>query len=127
MTAFRRLPTGGRIDRAKPLAFQYNGKSATGFEGDSIASALLTNNHLIIGRSFKYHRPRGFLSAGLEEPNGLFTLGEGAETVPNTIGTTTMLKAGMKVKSQNAWPSPTFDLMAINSAVVYRRLLLQNL
>ena len=77
--------------------------------------ALLANNHTIIGRSFKYHRPRGFLSAGLEEPNGLFTLGEGAETVPNTIGTTTMLKSGMKVKSQNAWPSPTFDVMAINS------------
>ena len=115
MTAFRRTPSGGRIDRSIPIAFHYNGKSATGFEGDSIASALLANNHTIIGRSFKYHRPRGFLSAGLEEPNGLFTLGEGAETIPNTIGTTTMLKPGMKVKSQNAWPSPTFDVMAINS------------
>jgi methylglutamate dehydrogenase subunit C len=115
MTSFRRVPTGGRIDRSKPIAFNYNGKSATGFAGDSIASALLANNHSIIGRSFKYHRPRGFLSAGLEEPNGLFTLGEGAETVPNTIGTTTMLTSGMKVKSQNAWPSPTFDVMAINS------------
>ncbi len=115
MTSFRRTPTGGRIDRSKPIAFQYNGKSATGFEGDSIASALLANNHSIIGRSFKYHRPRGFLSAGVEEPNGLFTLGEGADTVPNIIGTTTMLKPGMKVKSQNAWPSPTFDVMAINS------------
>ena len=115
MTAFRRTPTGGRIDRSKPIAFTYNGKSATGFAGDSIASALLANNHIIIGRSFKYHRPRGFLSAGLEEPNGLFTLGEGAETVPNTIGTTTTLHPGMIVKSQNAWPSPTFDVMGINA------------
>jgi methylglutamate dehydrogenase subunit C len=114
MTSFRRTASGGRIDRGKPISFTYNGKPATGFEGDSIASALLANNHNIIGRSFKYHRPRGFLSAGLEEPNGLFTLGEGAETVPNAIGTTTMLRQGLKVKSQNAWPSPNFDLMAVN-------------
>ncbi len=115
MTGFRRLATGGRVDRLKPLAFTYNGKNFHALEGDSIASALLANDQNIIGRSFKYHRPRGFLSAGLEEPNGLFTLGEGAETVPNVIGTTMKLEGGMKVKSQNAWPSPTFDVMAINS------------
>ena len=114
MTGFRRKPTGGRINRLKPLGFTYNGKSFTALEGDTIASALLANDQTIIARSFKYHRPRGFLSAGLEEPNGLFTLGEGAQTVPNAIGTTTALTGGMKVKSQNAWPSPTFDLMAVN-------------
>jgi methylglutamate dehydrogenase subunit C len=114
MTSFRRIPSGGRINREALLNFTYNGRRLSGFEGDSIASALLANNHNIIGRSFKYHRPRGFMSAGLEEPNGLFTLGEGAETVPNVIGTTTALKSGMKIKSQNAWPSPSFDVMAIN-------------
>ena len=114
MTGFRRTISGGRINRERPLGFTYNGKSFTALEGDSIASGLLANDQTIIARSFKYHRPRGFLSAGLEEPNGLFTLGEGAETVPNIIGTTTELSGGMKVKSQNAWPSPIFDLMAIN-------------
>jgi methylglutamate dehydrogenase subunit C len=115
MSSFRRTSAKGHIDRAKPISFDYNGKTLSGFEGDTIASALLANGHDIIGRSFKYHRPRGFLSAGLEEPNGLFTLGQGPETVPNVIGTTTFLKPGMKVKSQNAWPSPRFDVMAINS------------
>ncbi len=115
MTGFVRTNTGGRVNRLKPLSFQYNGKAISGFEGDSIASALLANDQTLIARSFKYHRPRGFLSAGLEEPNGLFTLGEGAETTPNVTGTTTPLKSGMRVKSQNAWPSPSFDLMAINS------------
>jgi methylglutamate dehydrogenase subunit C len=115
MTTFRRIASGGRIDRSKPITFQYNGKTISGLEGDSIASALLANNHIVIGRSFKYHRPRGFLSAGIEEPNGLFTLGEGANTTPNVVATTTALKAGMKVRSQNAWPSPTFDVMSINS------------
>ncbi len=115
MTAFRRTPANGRIDRSKPLAFAFNGKIIMGYEGDSIASALLANGHTLVGRSFKYHRPRGFLSAGLEEPNGLFTLGQGPETVPNVLGTTTPIRGGLKVKSQNAWPSPNFDLMAVNS------------
>ncbi len=115
MTSFRRTPTGGRINRARSLTFSYNGKNYSGFEGDSIASALLANEQSVIARSFKYHRPRGFVSAGLEEPNGLFTLGEGAESVPNVIGTSTALRDGLKIKSQNAWPSPSFDLMAINS------------
>ena len=115
MTGFRRTPTGGCINRAKPVSFTYNSKLFSALEGDTIASALLANDQTVIARSFKYHRSRGFLSAGLEEPNGLFTLGEGAHTIPNAIGTTTALTHGMKVKSQNAWPSPTFDLMAINS------------
>ena len=115
MTGFRRTSTGGRINRAKPVSFTYNGKSFTALEGDTIASALLANDQTVIARSFKYHRPRGFLSAGLEETNGLFTLGEGANTIPNAIGTTTTLTNGLRIKSQNAWPSPTFDVMAINS------------
>ncbi len=115
MSGFRRAAAGGLIDRSKPLAFTYDGKSYSAFSGDTIASALLANDQTIIARSFKYHRPRGFLSAGLEEPNGLFTLGQGAEAVPNCVGTTTQLKAGLTIKSQNAWPSPTYDLMALNS------------
>jgi heterotetrameric sarcosine oxidase alpha subunit len=115
MTGFQRKSSGGHIDRSKPLAFTYNGKPSVGFQGDTIASALLANNHTLIGRSFKYHRPRGFMSAGIEEPNGLFTLGEGADSVPNVVGTTTPLEGGLKIKSQNAWPSPHFDVMAINS------------
>ncbi len=89
MTAFRRLPAGGRIDRGKPVTAQFNGKALTGFDGDTLASALLANNIPVIGRSFKYHRPRGILSAGVEEPNALFTLGETARTEPNIPATMT--------------------------------------
>ncbi len=115
MTGFRRIESGGRVDRTLPLAFTYNGKALNGFAGDSLASALLANGQITIGRSFKYHRPRGFLSAGLEEPNGLFTLGSGAMTVPNAIGTVTELREALAARSQNAWPSPDFDVMAVNS------------
>ncbi len=115
MTSFRRLESGGRIDRAKPVTASFDGKPLTGFAGDTLASALLANNNFLIGRSFKYHRPRGFLSAGVEEPNGLFTLGEGGRTEPNIPGTTTGLIDGLVARSQNAWPSPAFDMMAVNS------------
>lgn len=117
MTTFRRLASGGRIDRAKPLSARYDGKPLAGFAGDTLASALLANNKIIIGRSFKYHRPRGIFSAGVEEPNALFTLGEGARTEPNVPATTTDLVDGLVARSQNAWPSPGFDLMAVNSAL----------
>jgi len=115
MTAFRRLAAGGRIDRAKPVTVRFDGRPLSGFFGDTLASALLANNHVLIGRSFKYHRPRGFLSAGVEEPNGLFTLGEGGRTEPNIPGTTTDLVTGLVARSQNAWPSPAFDMLAVNS------------
>ncbi len=115
MSAFRRLTAGGRIDRTNPVTARFDGKPLTGFAGDTLASALLANNHILIGRSFKYHRPRGFLSAGVEEPNGLFTLGEGGRTEPNIPGTTTDLVDGLIARSQNAWPSPDFDVMAVNS------------
>ncbi len=115
MSAFRRLAAGGRIDRSKPVTARFDGKPLNGFAGDTLASALLANNNVLIGRSFKYHRPRGFLSAGVEEPNGLFTLGEGGGTEPNIPGTTTELIDGLVARSQNAWPSPGFDVMAVNS------------
>jgi len=89
----------------------------SGFRGDTLASAILANGMTLIGRSFKYHRPRGFLSAGVEEPNGLFTLNEGGRTEPNVPGTVTELVAGLSAHRQNGWPSVEFDLMGINSLV----------
>ena len=115
MTAFRRLAQGGRIERAKPVTARFNGAALPGFAGDTLASALLANNKIIVGRSFKYHRPRGVFSAGVEEPNALFTLGEGARTEPNIPATITDLVDGLSANSQNAWPSPEFDLMAVTS------------
>ncbi|MFO1034510.1 MAG: 2Fe-2S iron-sulfur cluster-binding protein, partial [Hyphomicrobiales bacterium] len=115
MTTFKRRDTGGRIDRSKTIAFTYDGARIYALAGDTLASALLANGKTIVARSFKYHRPRGFLSAGAEEPNGLFTIGEGARREPNIAGTTLPAADNMVVKSQNAWPSPTFDLMAVNS------------
>ncbi len=108
---FRRLLSGGQIDRAAPVGFTFDGKPLTGFLGDTLASALLASNQVLIGRSFKYHRPRGIVSAGVEEPNGLFTVG----SEPNTLATMTDLTQGLIVRSQNAWPSPQFDLMALTS------------
>jgi sarcosine oxidase subunit alpha len=117
MTAFRRLAHGGRIDRAKPVSATYDGKPLAGFAGDTLASALLASNKIVVARSFKYHRPRGVFSAGIEEPNALFTLGEGNRSEPNIPATITDLVDGLVARSQNAWPSPDFDLMAVNSAL----------
>jgi methylglutamate dehydrogenase subunit C len=114
MSQFRRTEKGGRIDRNSTVNFKYNGRKLKGLAGDTLASALLANNQVIIGRSFKYHRPRGLLSAGIEEPNGLFTLGRGKSEQPNSVSTMVELAAGLQARSQNAWPSPRFDLMAVN-------------
>ncbi|MBS0419593.1 MAG: (2Fe-2S)-binding protein [Proteobacteria bacterium] len=110
-----RLPSGGRVDRDQPLTFSLDGRIFRGCQGDTLASALLANGVRLVGRSFKYHRPRGFLSAGVEEPNGLFTLGRGGRTDPNVAGTVTELFEGLEARCQNAWPSVQFDLMAVNS------------
>jgi sarcosine oxidase subunit alpha len=112
-----RLPTGGRIDRNKVLSFSLDNRAMQGYQGDTLASALLANGVTLVGRSFKYHRPRGFLSAGVEEPNGLFTLGEAGRSEPNIPGTTTELVEGLRALRQNGWPSVEFDLAAINSVV----------
>ena len=112
MSAFRRLGKGGRIDRAKSVGFTYEGKALTGFAGDTLASALLANGKTLVARSFKYHRPRGLVSAGVEEANALFTLG-GNE--PNIPATTVDLVEGLVANTQNAWPSVDFDMMAVNS------------
>ncbi len=115
MSHFRRLPTGGRIDRSKRVSARFDGKPLAGFAGDTLASALLANDRLLVGRSFKYHRPRGLIAAGIEEPNGLFTIGEGAATEPNVAATVVELVDGLVASTQNAWPSADFDVMAVNS------------
>jgi methylglutamate dehydrogenase subunit C len=110
-----RLSSGGRLDRSQRLRFSLDGRPMTGFQGDTLASALLANGVRLVGRSFKYHRPRGFLSAGVEEPNGLFTLGGGGRTEPNIPGTVVELVDGLTAQRQNGWPSVDFDLMVVNS------------
>ncbi|WP_031211008.1 2Fe-2S iron-sulfur cluster-binding protein, partial [Mesorhizobium sp. LSJC280B00] len=109
-----RLESGGLIDRAAPLAFRFDGKSFAGFQGDTLASALIANGVKLVGRSFKYHRPRGILTAGSEEPNALVELRSGARREPNTKATTAELYDGLEAASQNRWPSLRHDLMAVN-------------
>jgi len=117
MSQVQRLPQGGDIDRSKPLSFTFDGKQCTGYQGDTLASALLANGIRLMGRSFKYHRPRGAIAAGSEEPNALVQLETGAYTEPNTRATCVELYDGLVAKSQNRWPSLEFDVGAVNSAV----------
>jgi len=109
-----RLSSGGLIDRSRPLAFRFDGKEYAGFAGDTLASALLANGVRLVGRSFKYHRPRGILTAGMEEPSALVTLRSGARAEPNLRATRIELYEGLEAFSQNCWPSLRFDLMAVN-------------
>src|SRR6056297_2666400 len=111
-----RLAKGGRLlDKGRAMEFTFNGKRMRGFEGDTIASALLANDQMLVGRSFKYHRPRGIVSSGAEEPNALVGLGEDARFEPNQRVTTTELYDGLTCASQNHWPSLEFDVGAINA------------
>lgn len=109
-----RLRSGGRIDRTKKVKFRFDGEPFTGYAGDTLASALLANDVRLVGRSFKYHRPRGIFSAGPEEPNALVELRTGARREPNTRATVTELFDGLQAASQNRWPSLRFDIMAMN-------------
>jgi heterotetrameric sarcosine oxidase alpha subunit len=109
-----RLAGGGLIDRARPLSFSFDGRAFQGFSGDTLASALMANGVKRVGRSFKYHRPRGVLTAGSEEPNALVELRTGARREPNTRATTTELYDGLIAASQNRWPSLAFDIGAVN-------------
>jgi len=111
-----RLANGGRLlNKSQPLEFTFNGKRFKGVEGDTLASALLANDQMLVGRSFKYHRPRGIVSSGAEEPNALVGLGEDAGFEPNQRVTTTELFDGLICASQNHWPSLEFDIGAINA------------
>ena len=109
-----RLPAGGRIDRQRVLNFRFNGRAYQGFEGDTLASALLANGVTMVARSWKYHRPRGILSAGVEEPNALVQLFDGARTVPNARMTEVALVEGLSANSIHATPSIEFDVKAVN-------------
>ncbi len=108
-----RTSSGGRIDRSRPVAFSFDGRQLTGFAGDTLASALIANGIHLVGRSFKYHRPRGIVSAGAEEPNALVTVDRGnGREAPNLRATVVEIHAGLRAASQNRWPSLGFDLGA---------------
>ncbi|MEP3332119.1 sarcosine oxidase subunit alpha family protein [Sedimentitalea sp.] len=105
---------GGQINTGRTLNFTFDGKKYQGYPGDTLASALLANGVRLMGRSFKYHRPRGVLTSGSEEPNALVELRSGARQEPNTRATTAELFDGLEANSQNRWPSLKFDAMAVN-------------
>jgi len=117
VTAPLRRPDGGLIDRGSPIAFTFDGRPYTGFAGDTLAAALLANGVKVFGRGFKYHRPRGVLAAGVEEPNALVGVGLGGRFEPNTRATDLLLYDGLTAVSQNRWPSLAFDLGAVNQAI----------
>ena len=108
----RRLPVGGEVDRARRLRFRFNSAELEGHPGDTLASALLANGVRMVARSFKYHRPRGIVSAGAEEPNAIVQL-EGDDDEPNVRATTLALREGMSARSVNCWPGLAFDLGAL--------------
>ncbi|CAN7386615.1 sarcosine oxidase subunit alpha family protein [Pararhizobium sp. LjRoot238] len=114
MTAHR-LTSGGLVDRGSTSDFKFDGRAMKGLAGDTLASALLANDQLLVGRSFKYHRPRGIVTAGASEPNALVTIGKGASSDPNTKATVAELYAGLDARTQNRWPSLKFDIGAFNS------------
>ena len=116
MTASR-FATGGRIDRSRRLGFTFDGRRLEGYAGDTLASALLANGVQLMGRSFKYHRPRSLVSDGASEPNALVTIGEGSRREPNLRASMVELHDGLVAESQNRWPSLSFDVGAVNSAL----------
>ncbi|MCV2864569.1 sarcosine oxidase subunit alpha family protein [Albidovulum sediminicola] len=110
----RRLDAGGRIDRTCPVSFRWDGLTYHGFNGDTLASALMANGQTVLGRSFKYHRPRGIMSAGVEESGAIVSVGAGARQEPNVKATMQELYDGLEARGQNAWPNVHFDLGAVN-------------
>ncbi len=115
MAGSYRISGQGRLTPAKTARFTFDGKPMTGLAGDTVASALLANGVHLVGRSFKYHRPRGILSAGAEEPNALVTVErDAARKTPNVRATVQELYDGLTVNSQNRWPSLSFDVGAVN-------------
>jgi sarcosine oxidase subunit alpha len=112
-----RLAKRALIDRSRTIAFSFDGKAYRGHPGDTLASALLANDVRLVGRSFKYHRPRGIMTAGSEEPNALVELRNGARREPNTRTTTVELYDGLDAASQNRWPSLAFDVLSLNGLI----------
>src|SRR3990172_8160142 len=114
MTQSHRLPRGGRIIRDQPINFTFDARQYQGYAGDTLASALLANGVHLVGRSWKYHRPRGVVGAGAEEPNAIVQLGTGARTVPNARATQVELFVDLAASSVNCWPSVKWDVMSLN-------------
>src|SRR5260370_21154413 len=111
-----RLPEGGRIDRERTIGFTFNKRRYEGHPGDTLASALLANGVHLLGRSFKYHRPRGLLSSGSEEPNALVTVArDAARSAPNLRATQVELYEGLIAHSQNRWPSLAWDIGSVSN------------
>ncbi|MDA9709357.1 sarcosine oxidase subunit alpha family protein [Candidatus Pelagibacter sp.] len=110
-----RIKEKGYINRNKIINFKFNGKNYTGYEGDTLASALLANGIHLVGRSFKYHRPRGFFAAGVDEPNAKLQVQLNGHSEPNVNATEIELVEGISATSQNCWPSVEFDVGAINN------------
>ncbi len=109
-----RLDAGGLIDRSRPMSFRFDGRAYGGFAGDTLASALMANGVRVVGRSFKYHRPRGMLTAGSEEPNALVEVLEDGQQTPNVRATVQEVFEGLSAQGQNAWPSVRWDVMEVN-------------
>ncbi|MEL7276368.1 MAG: sarcosine oxidase subunit alpha family protein [Pseudomonadota bacterium] len=109
-----RLPERGLIDRNRTLKFRFDGTQLTGHPGDTLASALLANDVRLVARSFKYHRPRGVVTAGSEEPNALMQIGQGRAVSPNTRATVQELYNGLRAESQNRYPSLAVDFLQVN-------------
>lgn len=109
-----RIDGKGRIDRTRPVTFTFDGRAYAGYKGDTLASALIANDVRVVGRSFKYHRPRGILTAGPEEPNALVEIVGPANQTPNTRATVQELFEGLVARSQNRWPSLRFDALEVN-------------
>ena len=110
-----RLAEGGRIDRNSPVSFKWDKKKVSGFAGDTLASALMAEGETIFGRSFKYHRPRGIMSAGVEESGAIVTVGKGNRRDPNVRATTQEIYNGLVASGQNAWPNVRTDIGAVNN------------
>ena len=116
MTKNLRVKTGKAIDETYRISFKFNGSTYYGFKGDTLASALLANNIHLVGRSFKYHRPRGIMTAGSEEPNAIVQLHDNTpRTEPNVRATEVEIYEGLEASSQNCWPSVNFDIGGINN------------
>ncbi len=112
-----RLVAKGLVDRTKPVSFRFDGRDYQGYHGDTLASALLANGVKLVGRSFKYHRPRGVMTAGSEEPNALVEVLEGDQQTPNVRATVQEIYPGLVAQSQNRFPSLRFDLLGVNDLV----------
>ncbi len=110
-----RLEQGGRIDRSSQVSFKWDNQNFTGFVGDTLASALMASGETIFGRSFKYHRPRGVMSAGVEESGAIVTVGRGDRRDPNVKATTQEIYEGLEASGQNAWPNVRRDIGAVNN------------